>query len=327
MPTAATVSNDPLSTQGQKLAQRLKPRHLTLLRQIQIHGSLTQVATHAGISQPAITKALAELEDICGGQLFVRSGRGLTPTALGELALGKAHHMLREIDNWASEMQAVRQGRSGRLNIGAVPYVSGVLLTEAVTRLHDEHNAIVSIRHATSDVLIQALKNRELDCILGRAPGIAGNPDLWHQVLYTQKPVLIGHESLARRLARHNPDWKALAQLKWILPAPTTPVTMRMAEVFTHAETATPVPIIETYSLDVMHGMLSRHDGMVAVVPEDIAHEMMKRGGIGIVPSRMSWELPPISLIRRVRDVPMDVEEHFARIVRELCVGRGLGSF
>lgn len=320
----AVTTPEPLSAQGQKLAQRLKPRHLTLLRQIQVHGSLTQVATHAGISQPAITKALAELEDICGGALFVRSGRGLKPTRLGELALGKAQHMLRELDNWASEMQAVRQGRSGRLNIGAVPYVSGALLTEAVTRLHDEHNAIVSIRHATSDVLIEALKNRELDCILGRAPGIAGNPDLCHRVLYTQKPVLIGHESLARRLVRQNPDWRALSELKWILPAPTTPVSMRMAEVFTNAEAPTPIPIIETYSLDVMHGMLSQHDDMVSVVPEDIAREMMKRGGIGIVPSRMSWELPPISLIQRVRNVPVDAEEHFARIVRELCTERGL---
>lgn len=320
----AGTTHDALSSSGLKLAQRLKPRHLTLLRQIQIHGSLTQVATYAGVSQPAVTKALAELEDICGGPLFIRSGRGMKPTALGELAISKAWHMLREIDNWASEMQAVRQGHSGRLNIGVVPYVSGALLTDAVTQLHDNHNAIVSIRHATSDVLIEALENRELDCVLGRAPGIAGNPDLWHEVLYTQKPVLIGHESLARRLAHQTPGWQALSALKWILPAPTTPVSMRMAEVFTRAEAPTPIPIIETYSLDVMHGMLSRHDGMVAVVPEDIAHELIKRGGVGIVPSRMGWELPPISLIRRVRTTPIEVEERFAAILRTLCVAREL---
>ena len=60
-----------------KLASRLKMRHLTLLLQIQQHGSLTRAAEHMASSQPAVTNALAELEDMFGAPLFDRSALSL----------------------------------------------------------------------------------------------------------------------------------------------------------------------------------------------------------------------------------------------------------
>ena len=83
-----------MSWDAARLANRLKHRHLALLTNIAKHGSLTRVAAATGISQPAVTKALAELEDIFGAPLFLRSGRGLQATPLGELALLRARHML-----------------------------------------------------------------------------------------------------------------------------------------------------------------------------------------------------------------------------------------
>jgi DNA-binding transcriptional LysR family regulator len=299
---------------------RLKLRHLTLLRNIAVHGSLTRVAQETGVSQPAITKALAEIEALFGASLFIRSGRGLKPTAMGELAMLKARHMLQELDHWACEMEAVRKGRSARLLIGAVPYVSGDLLTQAITQLYERHNIIVAIKQATTDQLVQSLCDHELDCVLGRSSAVAGRVNLRHEMLYTQHPVLIGHDRLLKRMEGRKLDWRRLAAMNWILPSLATPVGARMAELFTQAQVAVPVPIIETYSIDVMHGVLSKNESVISVVPEDIARDMMRRGGVSILPWRMDWELPPLSLIRRVRDFPLDAEEKFAGILKELCI-------
>lgn len=76
-----------------RLANRLRQRHLVLLENIARHGTLTRVAAATGISQPAATKALAELEAIFGAPLFLRTGRGMQPTPLGELALVRARRM------------------------------------------------------------------------------------------------------------------------------------------------------------------------------------------------------------------------------------------
>ncbi|MGB3291306.1 MAG: LysR substrate-binding domain-containing protein [Burkholderiaceae bacterium] len=302
-----------------RIMSRLKLRHLTLLRNIALHGSLTRVAQETRVSQPAITKALAEVESLFGAPLFVRSGRGLKPTAMGELAMLKARHMLQELDHWASEMDAVRKGRSARLLIGAVPYVSSDLLTQAITQLYERHNIVIAIRQATTDQLVQSLCNHELDCVLGRASAVAGRENLWHEVLYTQHPALIGHDNLLKRLDGRRLDWRRLADMNWILPSLATPVGARMAELFTQAQVAVPVPIIETYSVDVMHGVLSKNDSVISVVPEDIARDMVRRGGISILPWKLDWELPPLSLIRRVRDIPLDAEDKLAGILKELC--------
>ena len=108
---------------GARLGNRLKPRHLRLLADIARLGSLTRVAAAAGISQPAVTKALAELEDIFGAPLFERTGRGLRPTPLGELALLRAGRMRHDLELWAREIASVHEGRSAHLQVGAVPCV------------------------------------------------------------------------------------------------------------------------------------------------------------------------------------------------------------
>src|SRR3546814_3246120 len=121
------IRRPPRSTRTDTLFPYTTLFRSTLLRNIALHGSLTRVAQETGVSQPVITKALAEIESLFGASLFIRSGRGLKPTAMGELAMLKARHMLQELDHWASEMEAVRKGRSARLLIGAVAYVSGAL--------------------------------------------------------------------------------------------------------------------------------------------------------------------------------------------------------
>lgn len=302
-----------------KLTARLKMRHLVLLKNIHLYGSLTRVADATGISQPAVTKALTEIEGIFEASLFVRAGRGLQPTALGQLAILKAQHMLQDVESWASEMDAVRDGRAARLRIGAMPYMSGELLTQTITQLYERHNIAIAIKQATSDQLVQALHDHEVDCVIGRSSAIAGMADLWHEVLYTQHPALIGNIKLAKRLEGRKQDLGELATMKWILPAPSTPVGAKVAEMFAQAQVQPPSPIIETYAVDVIHGMLSQNDGIISIVPVDIALDLIRRGGIAAVPWDMNWELPPISLIRRVRATPLDAEEKFAQILRESC--------
>ena len=70
------------------LKDRLKMRHLRTLVAIAEHGSLVRAAKALSISQPAVTKTLAELEDIAGHRLFERSPKGVTLTGAGQILVG-----------------------------------------------------------------------------------------------------------------------------------------------------------------------------------------------------------------------------------------------
>ncbi|MGE8678732.1 MAG: LysR family transcriptional regulator [Achromobacter marplatensis] len=308
-----------MSWDAARLANRLKHRHLALLTNIAKHGSLTRVAAATGISQPAVTKALAELEDIFGAPLFLRSGRGLQATPLGELALLRARHMQSDLDLWAREVEALHAGRSAHLNVGVVPYVSSALLTAAISQLHQGHGVTLTLHRATTDHLVPMLRRHELDCIISRATSTVALDDLMHRVLYHQRPRLIAHSRLAQRLARRAPDWPAVASMDWVLPAANTPTRQLIMEHFIRAGLRPPSPVLEAYSTDVIEGMLTMNEALISVVPEDIARELCQRGKLGMVPWDFGWELPPINLIRRKREQPLAAEERFSEILLERC--------
>jgi DNA-binding transcriptional LysR family regulator len=302
-----------------RLASRLKQRHLVLLANIARHGTLTRVAAATGISQPAATKALAELEDIFGAPLFLRTGRGLQATPLGELALVRARHLQNDLDVWAREVAALHDGRAAHLHVGVVPYVSSALLTAAISRLHQRHGVTLTLHRATTDHLVPMLRRHELDCIISRATSTVALDDLSHRVLYRQRPRLIAHSRLAQRLARRKPDWAGLAEMDWVLPAANTPTRQLIVEHFIRAGLRSPSPVLEAYSTDVIEGMLSANDALMSVVPEDIAREICQRGKLGMVPWDFGWELPPINLIRRRREQALAAEDRFSEILLELC--------
>lgn len=302
-----------------RLASRLKQRHLVLLANIARHGTLTRVAAATGISQPAATKALAELEDIFGAPLFLRTGRGLQATPLGELALVRARHLQNDLDVWAREVAALHDGRAAHLHVGVVPYVSSALLTAAISRLHQRHGVTLTLHRATTDHLVPMLRRHELDCIISRATSTVALDDLSHRVLYRQRPRLIAHSRLAQRLARRKPDWAGLAEMDWVLPAANTPTRQLIVEHFIRAGLRSPSPVLEAYSTDVIEGMLSANDALMSVVPQDIAREICQRGKLGMVPWDFGWELPPINLIRRRREQALAAEDRFSEILLELC--------
>jgi DNA-binding transcriptional LysR family regulator len=306
-----------VSNSSQRLISRLKLRHLTLLTSVGRLRSITRAADELGISQPAATKALAEVEHIFEAPLFIRSRQGLEPTPLGTLALVRAKRMMLDLEHWGEEMEVVRSGHAAQLRIGVIPFISQRIITPAVERLCEEGINVV-IHRATTDQLLQELREHEIDCVMGRAAAAIGMADMWHQVLYKQHPALIAHPALAKRIARTRPDWRALAKIDWILPSSATPIGHMVTELFTREQVRPPVARVETYSTDVIAAMLSRNDNLLSIVPEDIAHDMAQRGGVACVEWEWDWELPPISLIRQVRDVPFPAEERFAQILHEL---------
>jgi len=308
----------PLST-ANRLASRLKPRHLSFLHALQHHGSLTRAAAELAISQPAATKTLMELEDMFGAPLFTRSRHGLHATPLGRLALVRAQHLLQDLEQWGREVDALRAGHNAHLNVGAIPFVSGSLLAQAIARINQRHGVTVTLQRATTDQLLQQLERHEIDCIIGRASGGASARSIQHEMLYPQRPALIAHPRLARRLLHDRPTWPELASMRWILPSPATPIGNMITELFVRAQVQPPEPIVETYSLEVIEDLIAADDKLVSIIPQDIAQEMARRGRVAMAPWLFDWELPPMSLIRLARDIPLQAEMQFAQILRELC--------
>lgn len=303
-----------------RLASRLKMRHLTLLRLIQQHGSLTRVAEEMATSQPAVTHALAELEAMFGAPLFTRSARGMRPTALGHVALGRAQAMLQDLGHWVRDMEAASLGRAAHLQVGVIPFIPGRLLAAAIGRVRPQDRGItVTIHESTSDHLLQRLRAHELDCVIGRTSAVLSMQGLVHEVLYEQQPRLIAHRRLATRLGRKPLSWPELAQLDWVLGQRGTPMREQISDFFLRAGVAPPAPMVESLSAKVLGELISANEQAVSIVPADIAEELAHLAGVGVVAHRFGWTLPPVTLFRRAEESLREADALFAQALREVC--------
>ncbi len=302
-----------------KLSQRFKMRHCVLLLHIEELGSLTRVADAMSTSQPAITKALAELESMFGAELFDRSTRGMAPTPLGRVALAHARAMVNDLDRLTRDMEAVAAGHTARLHAGIIPFISGQILSSAIQQatLAGDQRLVMTLREADSHELLAHLRDHTLDLVVGRSTPALDIDGLDFEVLYTQQPRLISSRRLAAQLARRHSDWGQLLGLDWILGTLHTPEREQVNAIFLEAGLTPPTPIVENDSTKLTGELIAANDQAISIVPADVAEELVRIAGVAIVPYSLNWSLSPIALFTRKRDPRRPAYALLARALRE----------
>lgn len=112
-------------------------------------GSLSRVAAQTGRAQSALSTQMRRLEDLLGKRLFQRTGRGVTPTAEGELFLGYAVRILALGDEALARLRKVEV--SGVVRVGLAEEVATAALPAALGRLRRAHPDIrldVAVEHS-----------------------------------------------------------------------------------------------------------------------------------------------------------------------------------
>ncbi|MWL90239.1 LysR family transcriptional regulator [Cupriavidus sp. SW-Y-13] len=282
-----------------QIVSRLRLRHLPLLLALERQRSISRVAAELNLSQPAVTKALREIEDIFMTPLFARTRNGLEPTATGDAVLAHARTTLADADALGRQLAVIEAGGRGRLRLGVIPYTARAVLDAALAYgLGQSPRISVLVREGTTDELVNALRGHELDCVIARSFYVTGE-DIMQQPLYREEPVLVVPSQAQARLTRAGLDWKRLAELDWILPPPHTPVRRTINTMFAVAGVAPPLPIVETYSIKPMATLLRSQPDTITIVPRAVAAELAELGDAATLPFSLSWDLPSVGVMWR----------------------------
>lgn len=151
------------------VTQRLRPAHLKLIRAIDDSGQLRLAAEIVGLSQPAASRMLSEIEADVASPLFERLPRGMTPTEIGAAFVRRARVILAEVDALSEEVTQLRGGKAGVVRVGSVtgPTV-GALIPALVTVRRDVPDIEPSVEVAPSVALIRGLDEGRFDFVLAR---------------------------------------------------------------------------------------------------------------------------------------------------------------
>src|SRR5512146_826850 len=96
----------------------LKTHQLAFLVHLDEERCLARAAEAAGLTQPAASKLLRQVEVTLGVQLFERQPRGMVPTGYGEILIRRARAALAELGLARKEIAALRSGLLGKAIVG-----------------------------------------------------------------------------------------------------------------------------------------------------------------------------------------------------------------
>jgi len=146
-------------------------RHLRLFAAVVDHGGFTKAATQLGISQPAISKSLAELERTLHVRLLDRSGRSSQLTHAGRILHARAREIFGVERLAERELREIRGLKSGSLRVAASPTIATYLLPPILARFH-RRRPTVQIRsiQARDITVVKLLLESRVDVALAEDP-------------------------------------------------------------------------------------------------------------------------------------------------------------
>lgn len=143
------------------------------------HRNFARAAKAVHISQPALSRAIQELEQRAGTHLFDRNFSGVEPTAAGALFLEHAKEVLSRASDLGREMDLLKGLEKGELRIGAGTYPSNMFVDHAVARLLCQHPSVsVIITNDNWATLLPLLRKRHLDIAIMSVTAAESEPEL-----------------------------------------------------------------------------------------------------------------------------------------------------
>ncbi|PRY77694.1 DNA-binding transcriptional LysR family regulator [Yoonia maritima] len=244
--------------QTARLIQRgLRFSQLRLIVCVEDTGQISTAADQLGMTQPAASRLLSELEKTSGCKLYERHPRGVDLTEAGHVLAARARKTLQELDSAFDEISLINSGARGIVRIGTVTGPGLELILPVVRELRVTYPDIeFDVLVDTSDKLSEALLAHNLDFYLGR---VLGNTD---PRAVTLRPV--GPEPIALVVRNGHPllrntnlTLKDCLAYDWVMQATNGLMRSATETYLLEHDLEPPARVLSTSSLLLTMGLIS----------------------------------------------------------------------
>lgn len=181
------------------------------------HGSLRNAARNLGLTQPALTKAIRDLEMELGTRLLLRSTRGVFPTAQGQVLNRHALAVMRELALAHNELRQLSGEQGGELSIAAVPLAVMLLIPETLRTFGREFPEVkLQVSEELYMSQMQRLRKGDVDVAVGGVPDGLPTGEFLVEPLMRTTMVVVVKKGSSRAYAQTLSD---LSDAKWVYTA------------------------------------------------------------------------------------------------------------
>jgi DNA-binding transcriptional LysR family regulator len=270
---------------NERILQRLKLRDLRVLLAVAETGSMGKTAAELAMSQPAISKAISEIEHVVGVRVLNRSAHGVEPTAYGRALLKWTVSVFDDLRQAVKDIESLSDPGSGEIRLGTTDSMIAGFVPATIDRFSRKYPKVVFevLPSATFADQYVDLRDRKIDLILGRiATPATGAAELNSEILFLD-PMFPAAAIGSKWFRGRKIELTDLRDARWSIPPDASFVRPLIDEAFRAKGMDAPLHTVGSNSVQLSTALLAT-GRFVGVLSDSTLRLSGKRLGIKRLP-------------------------------------------
>ena len=303
----------------ERIGRRLKLHDLHVFIAVAELGSMRKAAERLAVSQPSISKAIADIEHVLGIRVLDRNAQGVEVTSYGHALLRHAMSAFEELRQGVKDIELLADPTVGEVRIGCPEAIAAGLLPAVVDRFSRRFPRVrVGVKAADNLVPeFRPLRERAVDLVLGRSPEQHRNDDLATEVLYRDR-IFVATGSKAPWARRRDVALADLTDHPWLLFPENSWIDIRVSEAFRRCSVAPPRSIVRAYSVHFCINMLAT-DRFLASLAGSVLRFNASRFGLKVLPVNLPAQPWPVAMVTLKNRTVSPVVQEFMKDIRTVA--------
>jgi DNA-binding transcriptional LysR family regulator len=296
-----------------RVSRRLKLRELQVFDTVVRCGSMAKAASLLHVTQPAVSKAIGELERAIGVRLLDRNPQGIEPTVYGRALVKRGIAIFDELEEGVKEIQFLADPTAGEVRIGCGEAFGAGLLPAILERLGRKYPRIAYhvVLTTSPEEEMQVLRERRIDLLLTRIDEQVLEDDIDASVLFHERLCVVAGEK-SKWTRRRKIDLAELLDEDWILTPPNTVPCALVDAAFKAKGLAVPAARAVSFSVHLRNSLLPT-GRYLTVLPSSCLRFSPMRSALRELPVDFPSKPTPVAIVTLKHRTPNPV----AKIVIE----------
>jgi DNA-binding transcriptional LysR family regulator len=283
------------------IGRRIRLRDLHVFFTVTQRGSMAKAALDLGITQPAVSRVIADLEHALGVRLLDRSPQGVEATMYGRALLMRGGIVFDELKQAIRDIDFLANPNVGEVRIGCPESITAAILPPVIAQLFRCYPDVVPIvgEVASPSLDFSELRARKVDLIVARlvSPAVRGQllDDLNVEILFDDHLVVAAGAG-SRWANRRKIELAELADEPWILTEPNTWNNAMVAEAFAARGLKMPRICLMTLSVHLRTNLLGSGN-FITIFPRSVIDLCAERFALKVLPVKFPSRPWPVAVV------------------------------
>jgi DNA-binding transcriptional LysR family regulator len=303
----------------ERIGRRLKLRDLHILISVAQCGTMGKAAVQLAISQPAVSKAISDMEHTLKVRLLDRTAHGVEPTLYGRSLLKWGNAVFDDLRQSVKEIEYLSDPSSGELRIGCTEPMAWGIVPAVIERLTRQYPRLVFNVKQADPVSLRdrELRERNVELVIGRIVGPISDEEIQVEILFEEKPFVVA--GLRHRwVGRRKIELAELVDEPWSVGPPDSFAGSLIDDAFRADGLPPPRVSSVTFSIPLHHALLAS-GRFLSVLPGSLLRFSRNRMSLKVLPVKLPIRPGPVGIAILKNRTLSPIAQLFIDCVREVA--------